>query len=111
MVIQERGIVNQRPDDVLGDGQALVFQLFFAELDRSAHLLQFGINRQRLLGRGELGFEFFRRVSGGSHLLCGANLRLQLLVAFVFRAKLSEQRLLLGLSALTCILGQDRLDR
>ncbi len=83
MVIQKRRAINQRPDDILGDGQAFILQLFFAERDRAAKLLQLRIHRQRLLGLRQIGFELLQSRVFRQRLLVAGQLGLQLLVLLV----------------------------
>ena len=111
MVIQKRRAIDQRPDDVLGDGQAFVLELLFAERDRPAKLLQLRIDRQRLLRRRQLRFKLFQSRVFGQRLLLAGQLGLQLLVLLVVLADVRQQRISLGIGPLVGRLGEDRGDR
>ena len=110
VIVQKRRTVNQRPDDILGDGQAFVLELLLAERNGAAQLLELRVHRQRLLGSGQLGFELLHARVVWQRPLLNGQLGLQLLVLPVVLADLRQERIPLGVGALVRRLGQNRRD-
>ena len=107
MVIQERWVVNKRPDDILSDCEALVFELFLAQLNRTPHLLQLGVGWDRRLGGDKLGFKLLHLGVFAGRLLGGHQVGLQFCETFVLLAKDAEQDLAIGIGSLVFRFGDD----